>query len=148
MPILQRHTKADKVMQDLMEDIKHGRLRKELDSSGYKECFQELSVQKGVMMRGERVVIPKTLIPDVLQAAHMGHPGKESMTRQLRRSCWWPKYSSDIRDFQESCIPCMAAVDWNTTPPCCALAWTIPNHWSHLSILFRHSACCEEDLIF
>ena len=32
IPIMQRHTRADKEMQ-LVEDIKHGRLRKELEHS-------------------------------------------------------------------------------------------------------------------
>ena len=104
--ILQESTKADRLMQELMEDIKQGRLRKELESSGYKDCFQELSVHEKVIMRGDRILIPKALRADVLQAAHMGHPGKESMTRQLRRSCWWPKYSADIKDFQDFSKPC------------------------------------------
>ena len=63
------------------------------------------------------MIIPRTLRPDVLQAGHVGHPGKESMTRQLRLSCWWPGYSADIREFQETCLPCAAAVDRNTMPP-------------------------------
>ena len=88
------------MLQHLMEDNKVGKLRKELESSGYKECFQELSIQEGVIMRGEIMVIPKTLRPDVLQ---------ESMTRQLRLSWWWPKYTTDIREFNESCIPCRIA---------------------------------------
>ena len=66
MPILQANTKADRLMQELMEDIKHGRLRKGLESSGYKECFQELSVHEDVIMREDRIVIPKALRADVL----------------------------------------------------------------------------------
>ena len=69
LPILQRHTKGDPILQQLMEDIRHGRLRKELGHSGYKECFQELSVQEEVVMRGDRMVIPRTLRADVLEAA-------------------------------------------------------------------------------
>ena len=87
-------------------------------------------------MRGDRILIPKALRADVLQAAHMGHPGKESMTRQLRRSCWWPKYSVDVRDFQESCVPCAAAVDSNTTPPM-QMRDTPDRPWQHCSVDYK-----------
>ena len=119
-----------------MEDIRQGRLRKELVTSGYKECFQELSVQEDILMRGDRLVIPRTLRVDVLQAAHVGHPGKESMTRQLRLSCWWPKFSTDIREFQETCLPCAAAVDRNTTPPM-QIRETPDRPWQHCSADYK-----------
>ena len=132
LPILQRHTRRNAMLQQLVEDIKQGRLRKELGDSGFKECFSELSVQKGVVMRGDRVVIPKTLKVDVLEAAHLGHPGKESMTRQLRLSCWWPRSTTDIKEFEESCVPCIAAVDSNPTPPL-QIRNTPDRPWQHCS---------------
>ena len=51
----------------------------------YKECFTELKVAAEVVMRGEKLVLPKLLVPDVLEAAQEGHPGMESMLRQLRQ---------------------------------------------------------------
>ena len=136
VPVLQRHTKADKDIQKLVEDIKKGRLREELRSSGYKECFQELSVHEDMLMRGDRVVIPRSLRADVLQAAHLGHPGKESMIRQLRQSCWWPRLSTDVKEFQESCVPCLAAVDSNTTPPM-QTRETPDRPWQHCSADYK-----------
>ena len=47
LPILQRHTMRDVTLQQLVEDIKQGKLRKELGDSGYKECFQELCAEGG-----------------------------------------------------------------------------------------------------
>ena len=136
MPILQRHTKADKILQQLQEDINKGRLRKELGHSGYKECFQELSLQEGVVMRGDRVVIPRTLRVDVLEAAHLSHPGKDSMTRQLRLSCWWPRSGTDIKEFEESCLPCLASVNSNPTPPM-QLRDTPDRPWQHCSADYK-----------
>ena len=123
-------------MQQLVEDIKQGRLQKELGDSGYKECFQELSVQEGGVMRGDRIVIPKSLKADVLQAAHLGHPGKDSMTRQLRLSCWWPRFSTDIKEFGESCLPCIASVDSNLTPPM-QMRDTPDRPWQHCSADYK-----------
>ena len=136
LPILQRHTMGCKILQRLVEDIRQGRLRKELGHSGYKECFQELSVQEGVVMRGDRVVIPRTLRADVLEAAHLGHPGKDSMIRQLRLSCWWPRSSTDTKEFEESCLPCIASVDSNLTPPM-QMRDTPDRPWQHCSADYK-----------
>ena len=83
MPILARHTEGNNVLSQLKEDIAKGRLWKELGKEGYKECFQELSMQGGAILRGEKIVIPKSLRAGVLEVAHQGHLGKESMVRQI-----------------------------------------------------------------
>ena len=136
LPVLQHHSKMDKLMKMLREDIIKGRLRKELEDKGFKECFQELSVQEGVLMRGDKVVIPDTLRVDTLDAAHLGHPGRESMTRQLRTSCWWPKMGPDVREYERSCVPCLASVDRNTTPPM-QIRETPDRAWQHCSADYK-----------
>ena len=136
LPIVQRHTEGDEILQQLVEDINKGKLRKGLGHSGYKECFQELSMQEGVVMRGDRVVIPKTLRTDVLEAAHMGHPGKEGMIRQMRLSCWWPRSGTDTKEFEESCLPCLASVDSNKTPPM-QIRDTPDRPWQHCSADYK-----------
>ena len=97
MPILIRHTDGNETLQHLKEDIRKGTQWKELREEGFKECFQELSIQEGAILRGGRIIIPKSLKAGVLEAAHQGHSHKESMTRQIRQLCWWPGISSDIR---------------------------------------------------
>ena len=47
----------DCTLQAVMEDIKKGTLRK------YKECFTELSSASEVVIRGEKLVLPKALVP-------------------------------------------------------------------------------------
>ena len=50
----------------------------------------ELSTAAKMVVRGGKLVLPKALVPEVLEAAHEGHPGMESMVRQLRQLYWWP----------------------------------------------------------
>ena len=40
-----------------------GQLKKEARMSKYRDCFEELSIATGVVMRGGRLIIPKDLIP-------------------------------------------------------------------------------------
>ena len=87
-------------------------------------------------MRGDRVVISQTLIVDTLDAAQLGHPGRESMTRQLRTSCWWPKMGTDIKDYEGSYVHCLAAVDRNKTQPI-QVRETPDRPWQHCSADYK-----------
>ena len=92
---LRHYTKEDDTLKLLMVDIKRGKLSQGLKGSRFKECFQELSSSDGLVLRGEKIVIPKELRPGVLSAAHEGHPGIVGMLRQLRQSVWWPGMTKD-----------------------------------------------------
>ena len=52
--------------------------------SGFKDCYTELSVVDGLLVPGERLVIPRELRVAVLEAAHEGCHGRDSMLHQLR----------------------------------------------------------------
>ena len=93
-----------------------GRLHHQPTTPGYKECFEELSVKDGILLRGDRLVIPTSLRSDTLAAAHEGHPAKDSMTRQLRQTVWWPGMTKDIKQYCATCLGCSAA-EGRTHPP-------------------------------
>lgn len=46
----------------------------------YKYVFRELTITQQLVMRGERIVIPKTLISDVVVIAHEGHQGESKVS--------------------------------------------------------------------
>ena len=117
LPILKHHTETDTTLQMLKKDIQAGRLRPELITTGYKGCFNELSAKDGVILRDSRLLIPPSLRPDVLGAAHEGHAARDSMTRQLRQTVWWPGITRDIREYTASCLGCAAAENRNYPPP-------------------------------
>ena len=136
LPILVRHTDKDEILSQLKEDVKKGNLRRELRDKGYKECFTEISMQGGAMMRGDRLIIPKMLRVGVLEAAHQGHPGQQSMTRQMRGTCWWPGMNVDIKEYMETCIPCLAAVERNRTEPM-QIRKMLERPWQHCSADYK-----------
>ena len=117
LPVLTRHSQEDSTLKQLVKDIKRGRLSKELQETGFKECFLKLSTKDGLVLRGERLVIPKDLQAEVLDAAHQGHPGRDSMLQQLRVSVWWPGLAKDMRNYVDSCVACVSAVDRNQVLP-------------------------------
>ena len=135
-PILKHHTEKDPALQCLMHDIQVGRLRHQPATAAYKECFEELSTKDGVVLRGYRLVIPTSLKADVLAAAHEGHPAKDSMTRQLRQTVWWPGMTKDVKIYCTTCLGCAAAESRNPPPPMVERK-TPPGPWIHCSADFK-----------
>ncbi len=63
---------------------KHGKLRK------YWQVFPELSIVRGMVMRGDRIVIPEALQSRVIDISHEGHMG----IVKIKKNCSDPRYGS------------------------------------------------------
>ncbi|XP_054832355.1 uncharacterized protein K02A2.6-like [Eublepharis macularius] len=66
----------------------------------------ELSVHKGCLLWGNRVVIPSKLRQQVLEALHSGHPGIVRMKAMARSYVWWPGMDRAIEEWVRTCQPC------------------------------------------
>ncbi|XP_054832322.1 uncharacterized protein K02A2.6-like, partial [Eublepharis macularius] len=66
----------------------------------------ELSVHKGCLLWGNRVVIPSKLRQQVLEALHSGHPGIVRMKAMARSYVWWPGMDRTIEELVRTCQPC------------------------------------------
>ena len=82
--VLKHFTKEDPVLSKVGQDVQKGRLRDELTRTKYKQVLRELSFVDNVLLKGDRIVIPDKLRPDILALAHEGHPGRVSMLQQIR----------------------------------------------------------------
>ena len=98
--------------------------------------MDELSLQDGMVMRGERIVIPTKLRVDVIEAAYVGHPDKDRMLKQLRTSTWWPGMTANVNVYERSCTGCSASGASNAIPP--MKTRDIPDRpWQHLSADYK-----------
>ena len=66
----------------------------------------ELTVQEGIILRGDRIVIPQSLRQDLKIKVHADHQGVNSCLRRARDLIFWPGMSADIRANVESCDTC------------------------------------------
>ena len=66
----------------------------------------ELSVENQLLFKGDRVVIPSTLHPEILKHLHTGHMGTEKMQLRARSSVFWPELTNDVKNITKSCEPC------------------------------------------
>ena len=111
-------TQQDPLLSKLMADIQRGRLSEELRNTEYKGVFEELTTTSGVILKGERLVMPKALHPMVIALAHEGHQGEDRTTRNLREKVWFPKLAEKCREFVKTCHPgCTSSVPIMTPAP-------------------------------
>ena len=67
----------------------------------------ELSVERGCLLWGTRVVIPPSLENKVLQLLHGDtHVGMAKMKAQARSWLWWPQIDADIEKSVKCCFIC------------------------------------------
>ena len=66
----------------------------------------ELSIHQGLVIRGNRIVIPETLRADVLERIHDGHQGLTKCRDRANSAVWWPGISAHIKQKVSACQPC------------------------------------------
>ena len=91
----------------------------------YYNYRDELTVQDGIILRGDRIVIPTAMRKEMKQKLHSGHLGINSSLRRARDLIFWPGMSNDIRQYIETCDTC--ASQCNKQPPETLYLHDVPN---------------------
>lgn len=66
----------------------------------------KLAVSDGLIIRGERLVIPHGVRNQVKSDLHVGHTGIESCLRRARETIYWPGMNAEIKSLIETCEAC------------------------------------------
>ena len=107
---LQAHTNSDEVLQIVKKVVHEGWPERKADlpeaAKPYFNIRDELSVQDGLMFRGERVVVPITLRKEMKETLHTSHLGIEGTLRRARELLYWPGMNADIKQFIQGCEAC------------------------------------------
>ena len=77
----------------------------------------ELSVEQGVVLKGSRVVIPKSLRSTMLSKIHYGHMGVDKCQKRARDTIFWPGISKDINSLVLNCSTCLEHRSANPKEP-------------------------------
>ena len=67
----------------------------------------ELSYVNGLIMKGERIMIPKSLRKNMLIKLHGSHMGIEKTRRLARETMFWPGINGEIDDYVANCSTCL-----------------------------------------
>lgn len=98
LQMVQQATQHDPVMQKLIVCINRGHITADKDLQDYRQVFQELLHWNGVILRGDRLLIPDaevtpgtgSLRQQVVNAAHEGHQGTVKCKQLLLAKLWFP----------------------------------------------------------
>ena len=104
--------------------------------SKYKRFKDELSVYNGLILRGERLIVPISLQDTVLNIAHKAHQGIVKIKQFIRSHVWFPDIDKRVEDMIKSCIPCQVSHSSpeNREP---IQSTQLPDKpWSHIAIDF------------
>ncbi|XP_037931465.1 uncharacterized protein K02A2.6-like [Teleopsis dalmanni] len=95
----------------------------------------ELTVDRGCLLWGYRIVIPQKLRQSVLHKLHESHLGVVKTKSIARSYVWWPNIDVDVENLIKTCIPCqelLASPEKSTLIP-----WTPTDTvWSRVHIDF------------
>lgn len=66
-----------------------------------------LTVQSDLLVKDNRLVIPKLLREKVLCQLHAGHQGVSKCRERARMSVWWPGLSTQLQEVVTNCTSCI-----------------------------------------
>ena len=73
----------------------------------YWEHLGDITTHKGLLLKGERLVIPTSMRLDILDKLHAGHLGISKCRERARCSVWWPGLSKQIEQLVQNCSICI-----------------------------------------
>ena len=116
LKMVQQATKQDPIMQKLIICIQKGYLTDDHNLRDYRHVFQELTHRNGVIIRGDRLLIPDaevtpgtgSLRHQVVDTAHEGHLGIVKCKQLLRAKLWFPHLDTMVERRINGCLGCQA----------------------------------------
>lgn len=107
---IQRSTDQDEVSRVLKGYIMSGWPK---DKTKVEECAKsyfpfhcELIVQDGIILKGDRIVVPARSRQTILEMLHYSHQGEQATLRRAREVVYWPNMTDHIRNFVKKCEVC------------------------------------------
>ena len=107
----------DPVLHDLYTAIKNKQPLHAKKFKHFKSIATELSIAEGIILRGTKIVVPKSLQNKVIKIAHEGHQGLVKTKQLLRSRVWFPKMDELVSSVVGPCVACQATVNIPSQEP-------------------------------
>ena len=94
-------------IQDFTQDDEQLKLLGDLIRVGWPDCKEEeLTVQNGVLFKGDRVVIPFGMRDELKKKLHASRLGVQACLRRAREVFCWPGMYKEIEELVSKCSVC------------------------------------------
>ena len=104
---------------ELAQNLKEKRQTKKSHATSkgpWGKIWDEVHERDGILIRADKLVVPKTLQAQAIAIAHEGHQQTDGTLRMLRQTQWFRNMRVNIKAFVDSC-KCQTASPANDTPP-------------------------------
>lgn len=102
---IEDETKKDRELSLVRQSLLSG-IWNNVEIKLYQPFQSELGIVEELVVRGQKMIIPKNLRNRFLQLAHEGHPGESAMKRRLRERVWWPGMDKEVTKWVATCEGC------------------------------------------
>lgn len=129
-----KENKSDKMLNRVIRYVRDGWPKVDELSEEERNLYakrDELSVDKGCLLWGYRVVVPEKFRESVLRELHASHFGIVKIKMVARSYVWWPNIDSEIENMVAACKVCVRE---RKTPASVPLTpWPYPDKfWSRI----------------
>ena len=104
---IQADTEKDPTLQSLIKAIETDRWT-DSEILDYKRLKDELLVYSGVVLRGNRIVVPSKLRERAVDLVHVGHQGIVKTKGLICEKVWFPGIDKMVKDKVDNCLACQA----------------------------------------
>ena len=103
-------TQADPILQMVMGLVEKACPKQKRDcpvlAKPYWSVGGDLSSSIGLLLKGEQIVVPDSLRPEILKKVHDGHFGESKSIERAKSAVYWPGYTDQIRNPVAGCAIC------------------------------------------
>ena len=118
---LKANTQSDCELQQLLQVVQTGWPGHKANLPGlcrpYWNIRDKISSYDGVLVKGERLIIPRNMRQEMLKIIHASHMGIEKCKRRAKDIVYWPGMLSQIEDIVSTCSVCNTYLRSNTKEP-------------------------------
>ena len=107
---IKAETKADQELNALREVVFTGWPATIQEAPGLAKPYwnyrDEISIDDGLLLKGQRIIIPASMKSEILSKLHIAHQGMEKMKLRARSAVFWTGITRDIERLVQQCQHC------------------------------------------
>ena len=123
----QKETKIDPELQAVLAMVKNGwpdtKVHVPVEARPYWTFRDEVATADGLLFKGTRLIVPKSLRPEMLRQIHKSHLGIVKCRQRAREVLFWAGMSVEIEQMVTNCSVC---ADYAKKQPCEPLKPSVP----------------------
>jgi len=137
LKVFQAETQKDAVLVQLKETVETGWPERKDDIPCTLEPYwnfrDEISVTDGLLFKSHKLIVPKSMRPEMLDLIHEAHLGIVKCKNRARETLFWPGMSKEVEQKVKACETCAENANRNPKEP--MVEREIPNRpWSMISV--------------